>query len=118
MKSVKLDIARTPHSLNKVLRLNWRVRNEYQHMIDSLIHAMWLKEGRPIFLNPVKVRYVLYFPVDRSRDYDNYLGGAKYFTDALKRTFFLRDDQKFLKKVDVDFAVGPEKTTILIEEVE
>lgn len=117
MKQIQFDIDRAPESLNKILRINWRQRNEYQGMMDGLIHAIWLQKGRPIFMGLVKIKYTISFPENRRRDIDNYIGGTKYFTDALKRTFLLRDDAEVLKSVSVEFATGKEKTTILIEEV-
>jgi Holliday junction resolvase RusA-like endonuclease len=70
-----------------------------------------------LFMNPVKICYVLSFNSARPRDLDNYIGGTKYITDALKKTFFIRDDAAWVKSIEVQFVNGKEQTQITITEV-
>jgi Holliday junction resolvase RusA-like endonuclease len=117
MKIIEFSIPRTPPSLNVMLRQNWNDRGQDQKNWDEQVFVQWLMCGKLMFLNPVKISYVLYFPNEIRRDLDNYLGGTKYITDALKRTFFTRDDYKWLQDINISFRYGKEKTVVCIEEV-
>lgn len=115
---VKFKIDKLPPSLNTMLRTTWKAREEEQNVWDMLVLAEWLDKNKVIFLKPVRVKYTLFFATKRLRDFDNYLGGTKYTTDALKRTFLLRDDSQWIRKIDVEFMQGNPKTIIEISEIE
>lgn len=114
-----IEILRLPLSLNHILRANRWSRMREQKVWDFHIIAAWVQSDQKKFLNPVRIKFLLYFHTDRRRDYDNYLGGTKYIIDALKRTFLTRDDYKMVKSVSLEFFVdhhGDQRTVILIEE--
>ena len=114
---VVLQIPRTPPSLNVMLRAHWRKRSVEQGIWDSFILAEWMRSGKFVFTHPVKVIYTIKRPDDRKRDIDKYIGGTKFITDALKRTFLTRDDSEWLTEISVRFAKGPEQTEVNIAEV-
>ena len=106
---VKFTIWKLPPSLNVMFRQHWSVRHREQETWDKLIYFEWLRIGRVVFEVPVKIRYKLFFRSTRNRDYDNYIGGTKYITDALKRTFITRDDSEWVQGVEIDFAKDEDK---------
>ena len=114
---IEFTIARVPPSLNAMLRHHWTKREREQRIWDELIYYQWLKLERFIFYKPVRIIYTLSFQHNRLRDKDNYIGGTKYLTDALKRTFLTRDDSGWVRNILVNFLNnGKEYTTIRIEE--
>lgn len=117
-KSITFTIPRLPLSLNKYSRMHWRRRYDFDHLIFNHIYAKWQDLRKPVFVNPVRIVFILSFAKARVRDFDNYIGGTKPFTDALKKTFFFRDDSEWVKGVEVKFTTGQEGTTIRIEEAE
>lgn len=116
-KSVSFIIPRVPPSLNAMLRDHWIKRSAEQKKWDEHVWAQWMAWSKFLFLNPVKIYYVLSFNSIRPRDLDNYIGGTKYITDALKKTFFIRDDAAWVKSIEVQFIPGKEQTQIIITEV-
>lgn len=116
-KKVTLKFDRLPPSINSMLREHWAFRAEIASIWNQWCMYYWAQAGRMVFLNPVRIHYVLTFRTQRLRDIDNYVGGTKYINDALKRTFILRDDYKKLKGITVEFRTGDKESTVLtIEE--
>ena len=115
--SIIFSVPLLPPSLNVMLRTHWRKRQLEQNRWDFLIMTQWLRFNKAIIFKPVKITYTLTFAKRRNRDFDNYIGGTKYITDALKRTFLLRDDSNWLRKVEVEFKEGNPETNIKIEEI-
>lgn len=117
---VFVEINRLPPSLNQYIRMHWRVRDQLNKLFYELVHYEWLRQNKVIFTNPVKLVYLLSFPdtQKRYRDRDNYVGGTKPLTDALKRTFIFRDDSEWVKDIQVRFTVGKERTVIMVEVAE
>lgn len=117
---VFIQIDRLPPSLNDYLTMHWRRRYELKKTFDELIHYEWLRNKKFVFTAPVKLVYSLSFPdtQKRYRDRDNYVGGTKPITDALKRTFIFRDDSEWVRDIQVRFNTGEECTVIMIEETE
>lgn len=115
---INFSIPITPPSLNTVLRVHWAVRSKLQKQWDEWIYFYWREMGSPVITRPVNLFYTLSFPRLASRDIDNYIGGTKFATDALKRTFITRDDYLWLQSVLVRFQRGPKKTDIVIKEVD
>jgi len=111
-------VPRMPLSLNTLLRMHWRRRAQEQKIWDNVIGAHWLAHHKAIFTEPVILRYVLAFPSNRKRDLDNYIGGTKYVTDALKKTFLFRDDAEWIKRIELEFQPGEEGLKIAIETAE
>jgi len=101
---IEFSVWRLPPSLNVMFRQHWSVRHREQEAWDKIIYLEWLRNGRVVFDVPVKIKYRLFFRHRRGRDYDNYVGGTKYITDALKRTFITRDDAEWVKGIEVFFA--------------
>lgn len=102
-----------------MLRDHWTNRAQEQKKWDLHAWAQWQARRKFLFTNPVKILYTLTFDSSRPRDLDNYIGGTKYITDALKKTFFLRDDAAMLKAIEIQFKnAEKEGTTITITEVE
>lgn len=116
MKSVSIEISKLPNSLNSILSMHWVKRKDLQETWNMLVFKEWIASGKRLFLVPITVHYALYFSISRARDYDNYIGGTKMITDALKRTFFLRDDHSRLKEISVSFHHGEPRTIITITE--
>lgn len=114
---VCLKIPRTPPSLNVMLRSHWRKRSVEQSMWDSHVFAEWMKSGKFVFVRPVRIKYTIQLPATQKRDIDNYIGGTKFITDAIKRTFLTRDDSEWLQEISVKFSKGPEQTNVIIEEL-
>lgn len=113
-KTITFRVEDIPPSLNTVLRMHWRDRKALQEFWDYLIISYWNNLGKPVFIEPVRLNYILEFEFKRGRDYDNYLGGTKFVTDALKRAFFFRDDSEWLRGINVEFARGKNETIISI----
>jgi hypothetical protein len=111
---VCFKVGRLPPSLNTMLRTHWRRRAEEQRDWDELIGCCWVGHHRFVFQHPVELTYILSFALNRQRDRDNYIGGTKYITDALKRTFFFRDDAEWIRKIEVIFAAAPREGTEII----
>lgn len=114
---INFTIPKAPWSLNTLLRKHWHERSKEQEVWDFHIYAQWLARGRFVFTKPVMITYIISFDEQRNRDYDNYLGGTKFITDAIKRTFITRDDSQWLKKIDVEFKEGKPQTEVFIEEI-
>lgn len=116
---IKLTLPDVPDSLNKIFSMHWSGRKKLQSYWDGLVLAAWHKCDRIMFVNPVVVTFFVTFTTSRARDYDNYLGGTKFITDALKRTFFIKDDAEWLKDIRVVFRKGDvQQTEVLIEEAQ
>ena len=117
-QSVMITLDRLPPSLNTYLHMNWKKRYNLQKIFDQIMKVEWVVHGRFVFTNPVKLYYILSFPdtQKRYRDRDNYIGGTKPITDALKHTFLFRDDADWIKDIQIKFVTGKEQTTILIVE--
>ena len=116
-KGIEFNVDCVPPSLNKMLRMHWVDRKREQDGWDLRVWCCWQKLGKHVFLKPVKVIYTMKFPERRQRDLDNYIGGTKFITDALKRTFLTRDDAEWIKSIEVRFQTGESATVIQIEEV-
>lgn len=117
MNRITFTVPMATPSLNTMLRTHWRERSKQQKAWDWYVFIAWQKEKRFVFIRPVKICYTVQLPADRARDYDNYYGGTKYATDALKRTFLTRDDCNWLTSINVKFSQGPECLVVDIEEV-
>lgn len=115
--TVILNIPRTPPSLNEILGKHWSKKYRLQKIFDRHVHVEWLRSGKFVFQKPVRVSYTIYLPDTRERDIDNYIGGTKLITDALKRTFITRDDSEWLQEISVRFLKGNEQTVCVIDEV-
>jgi len=113
---IKLFFNRAPLSLNKLFRMHWSKRKVEEDTWPHKVHAHWLEIQRPVFLKPVRIEYTIFFDSNRDRDYDNYIGGTKMITDALRRTFITRDDAKWLKGININFENSKEGTLISIRE--
>jgi Holliday junction resolvase RusA-like endonuclease len=113
-----IQLNRLPPSLNDYLTMHWRERHTMKKLFEELVHYEWLRQKKFVFTCPVKLVYLLSFPdkQKRYRDKDNYVGGTKPITDALKNTFIFRDDSEWLIDIQVRFKVGTESTIIMIEE--
>jgi len=111
-------IDRLPPSLNTILRMHWTARRKLQKAFDNQVLNSWICLHKFVFINPVRITYSLYFPTPRVRDFDNYQGGTKFITDALKKTFLFRDDSEWIKNISVNFLQGRQQTRIVIEEVQ
>ena len=114
---VFIQINRLPPSLNELLHKHWTYRHGLQKAFDNQVYAEWLQRKRAVFVNPVMILYVLSFPAKRLRDVDNYIGGTKLITDALKKTFLFRDDSEWITEIRVKFIKGKEGTAVFIDEV-
>ena len=104
--------------MNEYIRIHWRRRADLHHLYFNHVFAQWNDHGKTVFVNPVYITFILSFPKKRIRDFDNYIGGTKPITDALKKTFLFRDDSEWVKGIEVQFTTGPENTQIIIEEAE
>jgi len=114
---VFIELNRLPPSLNVLIRMHWRARGELQKAFDAQVLAAWIKARKFVFTVPVNLIYMLGFTAKHRRDIDNYIGGTKLITDALKRTFLFRDDSEWVKSIQVRFIKsGIEETVVLIEE--
>jgi len=113
---ISFAIQRTPPSLNLMLRQHWAQRRETQKTWDNWIKYYWIANNKKVFMVPVELFYTLVFPKGVIRDVDNYIGGTKFITDALKKTFLPRDDSEWVKNVSISFRKGPEMTVIKIKE--
>lgn len=116
VQAVKFTIHILPPSLNVVFRLHWTKRKRIQEEWDYWTYKQWITHSKFTFFKPVKILYTLSFNSRRSRDFDNYIGGTKFITDSLKKTFILGDDSGILKKIEVEFIEGEPSTSIAIEE--
>lgn len=115
---IEIVIDSLPPSLNDMLTMHWAKRKEMKKKWDMLVYHKWVECGRPMMLKAVVLKYVLEFKMNRRRDQDNYIGGTKFVNDALKRTFFTRDDSEWVRRIEVDIKRGEDRTLITIEEVE
>lgn len=115
---ISFMIRRAPSSLNSIFKMHWSERKREQSDWDQLVFSQWMICGRLVFLNPVKITYRVGFEVKRKRDFDNYIGGTKFITDALKRSFLTRDDAEWLRGIEVQFCEGKNVTEVIIQEVE
>lgn len=119
INQISFIIPRVPPSLNTMLRTHWKLRYAEQYKWDQHAIAQWLARQKFIFLKPVRITYILSFRSNRTRDLDNYIGGTKYLTDSLKKTFLFRDDSAWVKGISVQFEIGEkEQTTVMITEVD
>ena len=116
MKKIQFSIDRTPPSLNTLLNMNYFKVRKLQRIWDLLIYEQWIYNRRFVFCRPVRIKYVISFISTRRRDVDNYVGGTKLVTDALKRTFIPRDDSEWVRGITVEFRGGNPETLIHIEE--
>lgn len=115
---IGFSLQRTPKSLNVLLGMHWRKRSHEQAVWDSLVFEKWTVFDRFVFTKPVVLKYSLFFDQKRQRDRDNYLGGTKFVTDALKRTFLLRDDSNAIRALTCDFFVGKPRTVVHISSLD
>ena len=111
-------IPRPVPSLNTMLRTHYRERSQEQSVWDWHVFAAWQNRRKYVFVNPVRIVYTLSFRSNRKRDLDNYIGGTKYVTDAIRRSFLTRDDAEWLREISVRFAQGPDQTKVDIQEME
>lgn len=115
-RMVSFAVPLVPLSLNELNHMHWAAKLKHRRAVNAAVEKVWEECGRRIFTRPVKLRYVLGFEVARQRDRDNYIGGTKDFTDALRRTFLFRDDSEFVVDIRVAFLRNCSGTVIIIEE--
>lgn len=117
-KVIEFTIPKATPSLNTMLRLHYTKRSEQQKAWDWYVFLAWQNSKKFVFMVPVKVQYTIRFSSTQKRDLDNYIGGTKYVTDSLKRTFLTRDDSEWLQEISVKFELGTEEQTLVhIEEI-
>jgi len=117
IKQVEFTLQAVPPSLNVMLRTYWIKRRKEQEKWDLLVKVEWLNRRKFVFLKPVEILYIITFKKPRLRDLDNYIGGTKYITDALKRTFITQDDADWLRRISVEFRIGKPQTRVRITEI-
>lgn len=116
---VRFTVPFTPTSLNKLFSMHWSARRSLQDCWNAVIYEAWCEHRKMVFPKPVKLTFSIFFKSKRNRDYDNYYGGTKFVTDALKRTFLLRDDSDWLREIRVVFFQGEvEQTGVWIQEAD
>lgn len=107
---MNLIIPELPKSLNELLGMNHWARNSYKKETSELIG--WLCKGLKPIIKPVKIHYKLTFDKKRKRDLDNYIGGTKYFNDALKDAGIIPDDNsEIITQISIEFVQGTKKET-------
>lgn len=116
IKQVEFTLQAVPPSLNVMLRTHWVKRRKEQEKWDLLVKVEWLNRRKFVFQKPVEILYIITFKDVRTRDLDNYIGGTKYITDALKRTFIPQDSAEWLRRVSVEFRTGKPQTRVSITE--
>jgi len=117
IKKAEFTLQAVPPSLNVMLRTHWVKRRKEQEKWDLLVKVEWLNHRKFVFLNPVGILYIITFRDVRTRDLDNYIGGTKYITDALKRTFITQDSAEWLRRISIEFRTGRPQTHIKIAEI-
>ena len=109
---LKLDIV--PLSLNKLFRLGWKALDRYRK--DIALEVGWAikqQKLRPVSY-PVVLDFEVSFGLKRIRDYDNYIGGAKFFIDPLREMKILSEDNSnVVKEIRMRFVNGGKDKTII-----
>ena len=118
IKKAEFTLQAVPPSLNVMLRMHWVKRRKEQEKWDLLVKVEWLNCRKFVFQKPVEILYTITFKDIRTRDLDNYIGGTKYITDALKRTFITQDSVEWLRRISVEFKTGKPKTQVSITEIQ
>ena len=118
IKKAEFTLQAVPPSLNVMLRMHWVKRRKEQEKWDLLVKVEWLNRRKFVFQKPVEILYTITFKDVRTRDLDNYIGGTKYITDALKRTFITQDSAEWLRRISVEFKTGKPKTQVSITEIQ
>lgn len=118
IKKAEFTLQAVPPSLNVMLRTHWVKRRKEQEKWDLLVKVEWLNRRKFVFQKPVEILYTITFKDVRTRDLDNYIGGTKYITDALKRTFITQDSAEWLRRISVEFKTGKPKTQVSITEIQ
>ena len=90
-----IEISDVPPSLNTYLRLHWsaqqRLKQEWECYVRALVNEHGNRCPRP--LERVELRAVLFFPVRRRRDSDNYGSTLwKFVFDGLVKAGIIPDD--------------------------
>ena len=114
---MKLTIPDVPPSLNKVLRMHWRVRKDLYVKWEELIRSAALP-GK-VFEEKRKVRITMFH--SRFYDKDNAYGAVKPVVDALDWWSHIEDDNEAWLELTVEQVKCPHKqrhTVIEIETVE
>lgn len=120
-KRIEFSVPKLPLSLNRMLTSHWSDLRREKARWDLHILSFWLAHQKFIFFKPIRIIYTLGFNIKRNRDYDNFLGGTKYITDSLKKTFITRDDSMWVVEIGIRFEViqgAVPRTKVLMEEVE
>lgn len=103
-KKIRFGFRGRPLSLNRMLNLHWRDRNNITKKLKGEAKRQWENLGEPIFMRPIKIHYEIGFKdINKIRDLDNYYGGSKYYCDALRGSFFFRDDFRWVRDIRVTF---------------
>ena len=102
-------------SLNKLLGMHRMKRADYKKEISAKIGWFCRLQNIQPVKSPVIMQYILTFDVKRKRDYDNYLGGTKYFNDALRDASIIpEDNSEIIQGINMTFNQGDKKQTQLI----
>jgi Holliday junction resolvase RusA-like endonuclease len=119
-KLIKLDIPFLPKSLNELFSIHHMKR--YSYFKDWKKYVSLSARGEKLIpekpFEKVKVSVCFVFPDNKTRDMDNYIGGAKGLMDGLKKAKIIKDDCWQRLKVEYKGKLGNvAKTEVVIREV-
>lgn len=99
-------------SLNKILRMNrWqrkKLEDEFREMVRWKLKVNNIKG----FRTPVSIMVIIYFPILRRRDRDNFC--FKWLKDALKGIVIIDDEPRYVESEKVDFDKGEKRMEVFI----
>lgn len=111
----KLELAgAVPKSLNELFAMSHWARRRYKEDVSNLIfYEAKLQKPGPA-LGKCKIKFELYFSKNRKRDYDNFLGGLKFWIDGLRYAKLITEDNsEVLTGLSVEFYQSEKESTII-----
>jgi hypothetical protein len=116
-----ITVPDVPPSLNKVLRMHWRVKNKLRHSFETPIYYLLGKpaigELRQLVFAQQKMRVVVTIHNARQYDKDNAYGACKVIFDVIKKLGLIVDDRPEFLESEVRQAKSTRKRKRTVIEI-
>jgi Holliday junction resolvase RusA-like endonuclease len=112
---VKLFLPFVYPSLNKWTRMNRWERKRVEDEFRDEVRWEIIRNQIMGFKCKVSIQVIIYHPVDRYRDRDNYC--YKWLKDALKGIVIIDDDPRYVEDLPVQFAKGKKHMDVWIRPI-
>lgn len=113
---IKLFLPFVYPSLNRWTRLHWAEKKRIEDEFRDEVRWEAIQQGIRGFKSRVSIQVILYHPVERHRDYENYC--YKWLKDSLKGIAIIDDDPRYVLDLLPEFRKGKKRMEVWIRPIE